>query len=145
MIANDLKSKKKICIFGFSYKKNTSDTRLSQSAFIINYLSQRFRVTVHDPKVSEEGFQLEMEAQGFMEDKENENTIEYCGNDYLRATKDADSIVVMTEWDTFNKYDYSEIRCGMNNCPSLYDLRAYLDLGSIKKEGFKVFRLGSGI
>ena len=113
MIANDLKQKKKICIFGFSYKKNTSDTRLSQSAYIINYLSKHFIVSVHDPKVSSEGFQLEMEAQGFSEDKENES-IEFCGNDYLSATKDVDCIVVMTEWDEFNKYDYSQICQGMN-------------------------------
>ena len=49
MISKDLKDKKKVCIFGFSFKKNTSDTRLSQSAFIINYLSQNFKVSVHDP------------------------------------------------------------------------------------------------
>ena len=49
-----------------------------------------------------------MEAQGFYEDKEN-SQIEFCGNEYLQATQNADSIVVMTEWDVFNKYNYSQI------------------------------------
>ena len=113
MIATDLNSRKKICIFGFSYKKNTSDTRLSQSAFIIDYLSKNFSVSIHDPKVSFDGFSVEMEAQGFFEDKEN-SRIEFCGDDYLRATKDADCIVVMTEWDEFLKYDYKEISQSMS-------------------------------
>jgi UDP-glucose 6-dehydrogenase len=67
-----------------------------------------------------------MEAQGFSEDKENVS-IEFCGNDYLSATKEADSIVVMTEWDEFNKYDYAQICDGMNKEPTFYDLRAYMD------------------
>ena len=54
-----------------------------------------------------------MEAQGFFEDKENAR-IDFCGDDYLRATQDADCIVVMTEWDEFLKYDYKEISKGMS-------------------------------
>jgi len=46
--------KPKVCIFGFSYKKNTGDTRLSQSAFIVDYLANvhGFQVSIHDPKVT---------------------------------------------------------------------------------------------
>ena len=54
-----------------------------------------------------------MEAQGFFEDKEN-SCIEFCGDDYLKATKNADCIVVMTEWDEFLKYNYKEITQGMS-------------------------------
>ena len=45
----------KVCIFGFSYKKNTSDTRLSQSAFMVDYLAkyENIEVRVHDPKVTQ--------------------------------------------------------------------------------------------
>ena len=40
-----------ICIFGFSFKKNTGDARMSQAAHIINYLAnfEGFDVNVHDP------------------------------------------------------------------------------------------------
>lgn len=43
IVSNDMKVNKivkpKVCIFGFSYKQNTSDTRLSQSAFVVNHLA----------------------------------------------------------------------------------------------------------
>ena len=40
-----------VCIFGFSFKKNTGDARMSQSAFVVNYLAnvEGMRVHVHDP------------------------------------------------------------------------------------------------
>lgn len=52
----------KVCVFGFSYKKNTSDTRLSQSAFMVDYLAryENIEVRVHDPKVTLEGYEFEM-------------------------------------------------------------------------------------
>jgi UDPglucose 6-dehydrogenase len=108
MISKEIKHK--VCVFGFSYKKNTSDTRLSQSAYLIDFLSKKFEVSVHDPKVTAESFYFEMEAQGFLEDKENSNKISFCGIDYLSAAQGADAIVVMTEWDEFKKYDYSQLR-----------------------------------
>ena len=101
------KKKPKVCIFGFSYKKNTSDTRLSQSASIINHLAQEgIQVNVHDPKVSQLGFELEMEAQNFTIDKENTN-IQFFGNDHKKAVEGCTSIIVLTEWDEFKKYDFS--------------------------------------
>lgn len=40
-----------ICIMGFSYKKNTGDTRQCQAARIIDYLSRKegFKISVTDP------------------------------------------------------------------------------------------------
>lgn len=39
-----------IAIFGYAFKKNTSDTRATPVAYIINYLSEQgFTVKVHDP------------------------------------------------------------------------------------------------
>ena len=61
MIAQNIKKDAKekngkltVSVFGFSYKKNTSDTRLSQSAFMVDYLAryENIEVRVHDPKVT---------------------------------------------------------------------------------------------
>ena len=40
-----------VCIFGFSFKKNTGDARMSQAAYIIHYLStiEGINVHIHDP------------------------------------------------------------------------------------------------
>jgi len=56
-----------VCVFGFAYKKNTSDTRMSQSAYLINHLAsvENIKMNVHDAKVLQSSFEIEMEAQGY--------------------------------------------------------------------------------
>ena len=42
--------KRKIAVFGFSYKKNTSDTRCTPAATVVaNFASSGFSVAIHDP------------------------------------------------------------------------------------------------
>ena len=39
-----------IALFGFAFKKNTSDTRMTPVAFIVDYLIKKgFHVKIHDP------------------------------------------------------------------------------------------------
>lgn len=58
--------RKKVAIFGFSYKKNTSDTRCTPAATIVARLAQSgFDVAIHDPQVTRVGFEVEMIAQGY--------------------------------------------------------------------------------
>lgn len=46
-----------IAIFGYAFKKNTSDTRATPVAYMINYLAEKgFTVKIHDPQVNERGF-----------------------------------------------------------------------------------------
>ncbi len=55
-------SKTEIAIFGFAFKKNTSDTRATPVGYIINHLLELgFTVKIHDPQVTERGFHMEME------------------------------------------------------------------------------------
>lgn len=107
-------------------------------------------MAVHDPKVSELAFELEMEAQNYTIDKENRQ-IHFFGNDYKKAVEGCTSLVVLTEWDEFKKYDFSELiqimKAGQNSQSAqkycIYDFRAYLDVSRIKVAGFDiVFRLG---
>ena len=43
----------KIAVFGFSYKKNTSDTRTTPVALFVHRLALKgFHVTIHDPQVT---------------------------------------------------------------------------------------------
>ena len=59
--ANEVPSSK-IAVFGFSYKKNTSDTRSTPVALIISLLLEKgFCISVHDPQVTKVGFEAEME------------------------------------------------------------------------------------
>lgn len=64
LIENEkMMDQQKVAIFGFSYKKNTSDTRCTPAATIVARLLEKgFKVAIHDPKVTKVGFELEMVA-----------------------------------------------------------------------------------
>ena len=64
LIENEkMTDQQKLAIFGFSYKKNTSDTRCTPAATIVARLVEKgFKVAIHDPKVTKVGFELEMVA-----------------------------------------------------------------------------------
>lgn len=52
-----------LTLFGFAFKKNTSDTRLTGLAYIANGLIKKgYQVRIQDPKVTERGFHFEMEV-----------------------------------------------------------------------------------
>ena len=148
-MASGQSSGQKVALFGFSYKKNTSDTRSTPSVTLVSSLNSKgFRVSVHDPQVTEGGFRFEMEAQGckLPERSESENgfSVDFCGSDYLKACADADCIVVATEWDQFKDYDYSQLRKVMGPKATIYDFRCYLDRGKMCDSFDRVFQLGSG-
>lgn len=46
--------------------------------------------------------------------------------------KEADAIVVLTEWDQFSSYDYSSIRKVMRAKATIYDFRCYLDAAKLR-------------
>ena len=55
-----------MAVLGFSYKKNTSDTRDTASVAVISDLvTAGLHVKVSDPQVTANGFKVEFEAQGY--------------------------------------------------------------------------------
>ena len=65
-----------------------------------------------------------MEAQGFPVNQENEDpddsyvdpnkyskkgNVKYFGKDYMKAVEGSKVILVLTEWDEFNSYDYEKL------------------------------------
>lgn len=165
MISDDLgtEAEQTVAVFGFSYKKDTSDTRDCQPAYIIDRLRRRgVNVKVHDPRVTQKSFDFEMDVQGFSIDQDDENknengrkhgTVTFCGENYEEAVTGANAIAIVTEWDCFTKYNYSwlhELMTKSSETASsqgtrLYDFRCFMDLDMVKAAGFsRAFRLGSG-
>jgi len=65
---------------------------------LVYYLSEEgFTVKVHDPLVSKENFELEMELQGFPISKKP-NVI-FCGASVEDSVTGSSAVVVVTEWD----------------------------------------------
>ncbi len=94
---NDIKGKK-FGVWGLAFKPNTDDMREAPSVVIINELLKLgATVQAYDPEAMEN-------AKFYLQDR-----IEYVKNQY-DAAKDADALLVLTEWNEFNNPDLDEVK-----------------------------------
>ena len=92
---------KKIAVFGFAFKKNTSDTRESPAITLVsNFVAERAQVAIYDPKVKEAQIWQELEASEGSLPQLKRNVL-VCRSGY-DACRGADAVVIMTEWDEFS-------------------------------------------
>ena len=75
-----------------------------------------------------------MEAQGYSFETIN---ISFCGSNYEKATENSSAIVLMTEFEEFKSYVYSDLVSKMDTKSSFYDLRNYFDMDVARAAGFK--------
>ena len=130
-------SNKRIAIFGFSFKANTNDTRESPCINISKDLIEESAVlAIYDPQVSEGQILKELSSE-----KNNEN-IHICKSP-IEASKNADAVIVLTEWDEFLSLDWEFIFKEMRQPAWVFDTRVCLNKKLLKKIGFKVWSLGS--
>ena len=138
-------SGKKIAIFGFAFKKDTGDTRETAAAYVSKYLlEERAKLTVYDPKVTEEEMFLEFKYTCKVDEETMpgfKNLITTC-DDPLRAATGAHAIAIMTEWDCFKDYDYEQLYGVMTKPAFIFDGRNILDHEKLIKIGFQVSAIG---
>ncbi|MBS9721881.1 UDP-glucose/GDP-mannose dehydrogenase family protein [Tianweitania sp. BSSL-BM11] len=85
-----------IAVLGLAFKANTDDIRDSPSLAIIPWLQKAgCRIKAHDPKAM-------TEAAKQLDD------ITFCDNAY-DAARDADGVIVLTEWDEYRHLDLAKI------------------------------------
>lgn len=113
---------KKIGILGLAFKPNTDDMRFAPSITIIRALQKEgAAIKAYDPVAVER-------AKVIMPD------IEYCKSPYDVAM-DVDAIVLVTEWDEFEKLDLHKIKDVMRQ-PVFVDGRNLFDPQKMKELGF---------
>jgi UDPglucose 6-dehydrogenase len=135
-------SGKKICVFGFAFKKDTGDTRESPAISIIErFLDENATVAIYDPQVSAKKIKYSLVTIGDVKELKYESNITCCLDPYTAAT-DADAIVVITEWDEFKTLDYKRIYSNMRKPAFIFDGRLILDKHSLLSFGFKVEVVG---
>lgn len=92
---------KKIAVLGFAFKKDTSDTRESPAITLVgNFVAERARVAIYDPRVKEGQIWKELADDG----GDLENLMQHvtvCKTAY-KACAGADAVVILTEWDEFS-------------------------------------------
>lgn len=117
-----------IGILGLSFKPDTDDMRFAPSVEIIGKLqSEGARVCAYDP-VSEH------EAKKIL------SGVKFCSNVY-EAAKDAEALVLLTEWKEFHDVDWKKIKSLMKN-PAVFDGRNFLDESKLAALGFSVVGMG---
>jgi UDPglucose 6-dehydrogenase len=120
---------KKIAIWGLSFKPLTDDMREAPSVVIIEkLLTAGAKITVYDPAAMKE-------AKHKLGDK-----ITYAGDQY-EAIRDADCLVIPTEWPEFRVPDFDEIKKLMKK-PVIFDGRNIFDVEEMKNRGIEYFCIG---
>ncbi len=127
----DLKGKK-IAIWGLAFKPNTDDIREAPALRLIKELNAAGAIiTAYDPEAMENV------------KRELKNKIAYADNQY-DAIKDADALIIATEWSEFRTPDFTKIKSLLKN-PVIFDGRNLFELYQMKEMGFHYVSIGRKI
>jgi UDPglucose 6-dehydrogenase len=114
---------KTIAILGLTFKPETDDMRDAPAITIIPALLEKgAMIRVHDPQGMEE-------AKKYLP-----SPIEYAINAY-EAAKDADCLVLLTEWNQYRALDLQRLKNIMKS-PVFVDLRNIYDPPTMREAGF---------
>lgn len=125
---NDLSSKK-FAVWGLAFKPETDDIREAPALEVIDELLKRgATISVFDPEAMPN-------VQRKMGDK-----IDFTDSMY-DTLKDADALVVCTEWSIFRTPDFDKIKQFLST-PVIFDGRNLYDTEELKNLGFKYYSIG---
>jgi UDPglucose 6-dehydrogenase len=123
---------KVVAVWGLSFKPNTDDMREAPAISIINELLKNgVKVQAHDPVAIEEA------------KKKIGNKIKYYKKNY-EAVKNADALVIVTEWNEFRRPDFEKIKKLMRGSV-IFDGRNIYDPKIMKQTGFTYYGIGRPI
>ena len=145
-------SNKKIAILGFSFKANTNDTRESPSIDLTkNLLLEKANVYINDPKVKEEQIEKDL---GYRFDKLNNSNdiidnqrktgLLIFSSDVYECIKNADAVVVMTEWDIYKNIDWLKCESIMRKPAWVFDTRYILNKNDFNDLNINFWQIGNG-
>jgi UDPglucose 6-dehydrogenase len=136
---------KKITVLGFAFKADTGDTRESAAITLIkNFLDERARVQIYDPKVSEAQIWLDLQEAMPTTPLENIKKSVTIFHSALEACKTAEAVVIATEWKEFKEIDWETVYGTMSKPAFVFDGRLLVDADKLRQIGFKVATIGRG-
>jgi UDPglucose 6-dehydrogenase len=139
---------KRIAIFGFAFKKDTSDTRETAAVYVMKeLLEERAVLAVYDPKVTREQMFVEFNYTC------NISPATFPGiNDFvitapsaIEAARGSHAIAVMTEWDEFVTLDFQALYDVMAKPAFVFDGRNILPHARLREIGFLVYAIGKPV
>ena len=121
---------KKIAVWGLTFKPDTDDVRSSVAVEVVNDLiAEGASVTVYDPKGMEKAREFKL-IEGAI-----------AASSPLEAAKDAEALIIATEWKTFAAVDLEDLKSAMHT-PSIFDGRNLLDPKTVREFGFTYTSIG---
>jgi len=123
---------KKIAMFGFAFKADTGDTRETPAGYVARLLhEEHVRLVITDPKAMENGRRDLADLDGIAWERNP-----------FKAAKDADAVLLMTDWREYPALDWAKIFRSMRKPALVFDTRNCLDAKALRKLGFKVLNIG---
>lgn len=127
----DLKGKK-IAIWGLAFKPDTDDIREAPALYMIDELTKEgAKVIAYDPEAMENVKALVGDNIDF-------------GNDEYEVLKDADALLICTEWGIFRNPDFDRMRSLMKDAV-VFDGRNLFDLDEMNDKGFYYSSIGRNL
>ena len=127
---------KKIAIFGFAFKADTGDTRETPAGTVARLLNdEHVCLSITDPKAIPN-------AKKDLEDLLGTPTPPTYTSDPYVAAKDADAILLMTDWSEYPALDWTKLYKSRRKPALVFDTRNCLDADKLRKIGFTVLNIG---
>ena len=119
-------------LWGLAFKPGTDDMREAPAIYVVKELVKRgAKIQAYDPKAM-------AEAQEFyLKDVEN---ISYVNSKY-DVLKQADALVLLTEWKEFRSPDFEEIKTQLKS-PIVFDGRNQYNAFNLEEKGFEYYQIG---
>jgi len=120
---------KKIAIWGLAFKPNTDDMRDAPALTLIQALLQQgAQIKAYDPEAMPNAEKILNDA------------IQY-GKDQYEILKDADALIICTEWTIFRTPDFERIANSLKN-KAIFDGRNVFEIEKMKELGFHYESVG---
>jgi len=120
---------KRVGVLGLAFKPNTDDMRDAKSVEVIKALhAEGAKIIAYDP-ISTENAKPMLPPD-----------VEYASSSY-EVARDADVVIIMTEWNEFKLLNLEKIQAMMSN-PVLFDGRNIYALDRMDRLGFDYYSIG---
>jgi len=132
---------KKIAILGFSFKKDTNDTRESPAINICkNLMNDGASLNIHDFKVSKETINKDLSYKNEVNGSINWDFKE----DVYSSFEDAHAVVIVTEWDSYKSLDWNKILLKVKKPFWIFDTRSILNSKDFEDLEVNFWQVGFG-
>jgi len=125
---------KRIALFGFAFKADTSDTRESPAIYVgRKLLEEKAVVVITDPRALENA---RLDFAGV------DGRIHFAEDPY-DAARGAHAVALLTEWELYRSLSWEDIYQSMEKPAFVFDGRNILDHKRLHEIGFNVYPLGA--